>query len=418
LFVLLRDLGLWVGGTVDDPLFDGRYLAPAPLERHRRDGLWREGLAPIGLGDPAEDEAAFARFEVHLADLARRAVGSDGRRLFDFPARASSRDLAGLDAIDFATYLERNGLSSPALDWYVDYACRDDYGLSARDTSAFAGLHHFLARGLEFERGTRLFVSPRGNHHLVEGMLAACPPGRLRTGHAVVAVDPAGAVTAYDVAARRNVRFEANTILWAAPRFVLRRLLPEGADPTHQGDLGYTPWRVSAIEVDAGPGGIGAPLSWDNVDVEADHLGYVVANHGEIGPPRPGAVLVLYEPLVGRTAAELSAARRRLLATPLDAAAAEVVATLEDLHPGIASHVRHVHVTRWGHAMIRPYPGYLFGGPRDRAAAPVGAVVPCAADTAGLPLFEEAFASGIRAAARAIARAGRRPDPDLAHVPA
>ncbi len=419
LFVLLRDLGLWVDGPPGDPLYDGRWLAPAPLERVRFGGMWHEGLAPVGIaGDPAADEAALDAFFAHLRALARRGVGSDGRPLFAFPARASSRDLRHLDRIDFATYLRRERLASPALDWLADYACRDDYGLTAATTSAFAALHHFLARGLEQDRGTRLLVSPRGNDALVRRMLDACPDGRLRTGHVVVRVDPAGAALAFAPATGRTIRFEARSILWAAPRFVLRRVLPAGADPTRPDDVGYTPWRVSAVEVDRAPGGIGAPLSWDNVDAEADHLGYVLANHGETGPPRPGAVLVLYEPFCADTPKALAAARRRLLRSSLDESTGEVLAALEDLHPGIGRHVRHVRIARWGHAMIRPRPGYLFGGSRERAAAPVGAVRPCAADAGGLPLFEEAFAAGIEAAAWAARRAGRTPDPSLALAPA
>ncbi len=418
LYTLLREIGWWVDGPRDDPLFDGRLLAGAPLERHRAGGLWHPGLWPEALGDPARNEAAFARFHDHLRALAARATGEDGRPLFAFPVRASSHALRHLDRIDFATYLERRGLSSPALDWYVDYACRDDYGLSARDTSAFAGLHHFLSRGLEADRGTRLFVTPRGNDTLVEAMLAAVPDGRLRTGHAVMAVDPAGRVDALDLAANRIVTFHARSILWAAPRFVLPHVLPRAADPLRPGDVTYTPWRVTAFEVARAPGGVGAPLAWDNVDVGADHLGYVVANHGETGPSRPGAVLVLYEPFVGRSPSDLAAARRRLLETPLRVATSQTLAALASMHPQIAADVRRVRIARWGHAMIRPRPGYLFGSARARAAAPIGAVQPCAADVGGLPLFEEAFAAGVSAAAWAIRRAGRTPDPDLALEPA
>ena len=45
-----------------------------------------------------------------------------------------------------ASYLDRLGLSSWRLRWYVDYACRDDFGLRASECSAWAGMHYFAAR--------------------------------------------------------------------------------------------------------------------------------------------------------------------------------------------------------------------------------------------------------------------------------
>jgi hypothetical protein len=39
-------------------------------------------------------------------------------------------ELRALDAISAASFLDREGLRSPRLRWLLDYACRDDYGLT------------------------------------------------------------------------------------------------------------------------------------------------------------------------------------------------------------------------------------------------------------------------------------------------
>ena len=44
---------------------------------------------------------------------------------------------------------------------------------------------------------------------------------------------------------------------------------------------------------------------------------------------------------------------------------------------------------RWGHGMVRPTPGTIWGGARALAAAPVGAVHFAHTDLSGIALFEE-----------------------------
>jgi hypothetical protein len=53
---------------------------------------------------------------------------------------------------------------------------------------------------------------------------------------------------------------------------------------------------------------------------------------------------------------------------------------------------------RWGHAMIRAVPGFLWGGARQRASEPYRGIAFAHSDLSGLPLFEEAFDRGTRAA--------------------
>jgi hypothetical protein len=185
-------------------------------------------------------------------------------------------------------------------------------------------------------------------------------------------------------------------------------VLPPGRDPLPHGALGYAPWLVASVELRTRPRGVGAPLAWDNVPIVGAGLGYVLATHTEDrGHHGAGAVITYYEPMPGADAAELTAQRTRLLAGDLDHWQDHVRDALTAMHPDIARELVRIHITRWGHAMIRPVPGLLFGPALAQARAAIGRVQPCAADVAGLPLFEEAFYGGVLAAESALRRLGR-----------
>lgn len=412
LHTLLDDLGVVLRrDRAGAPEYDPRVICRAPLERHRHRGRWDEGLYPAA-GQTADEEAQWVRWHEHLRGLdARR--GADGRRLFALPVDRSSAELRHLDGITMAAYLDGLGLDSWRLRWAVDYACRDDYGCTLDQCSAFAGLHHYLSRGLEDVHERLILAWPEGNAHLVARMAEAAALGdrvhRDTVAHAIVPDE--GTVHAYDFAAGRQRVWQAEQILWAAPRFVLPRVLPPGRDPLPRDALTYSPWLVANVEVARRPGGIGAPLCWDNVPVGSDHLGYVVATHLEDLQARhtPGSVLTFYQPLPADDAQGLAARRDALLSGSLDHHCDFVTQQLEAMHPGLGPDIRRIHVARWGHAMVRPAPGHLFGAGRALARRRVGRVRPCAADVGGLPLFEEAFAAGVAAAEDALARLGRPP---------
>lgn len=407
---LLADLGVLTRRAKHGPEYDPRVVCRAPLERHRFRGKWEEGLYP-GAGQSPEEEAQWVRWRAHLAELDKRR-GADGRRLFTLPVADSSTELRDLDQISMATYLDRLGLTSWRLRWAVDYACRDDYGCTIEQASAFAGLHHYLCRGLDNDEHERFILTwPQGNARLVELMAeAARLEDRVHRDTVAFQIDPdSGTVTAYDYGAQRQRVFEAKQVLWAAPRFILPRVLPPGRDPMERDALTYSPWLVASVELSQRPGGIGAALSWDNVPVHADNLGYVVATHLEPLTQRnaEGTVITYYQPMPADDVEGLRQRRTDLLAGSLDHWCDHVGNELEAMHPGIGATVRRMHIARWGHAMIRPVPGVLFGPGRATAAAPVGRIQPCSTDVAGLPLFEEAFCAGVRAAELAVARLGR-----------
>ncbi len=399
---MLEDLGILVGrDTHGRAIYQASSLCPAPLERHHYRGTWHSGLYPAH-GQTAAEADQFARWNEHLRVL-DAARDMDGRRSFRLPLRTSANGMRNLDRISMAQYMDNKGFTSWRLRWFVDYACRDDYGCRLSETSAFAALHHFLCRGHEDGRDGLILTWPEGNAHIIDRLAAYTnlPPARRLLGHAVIGVEaPSGTLSVLNLGSLRQSRIQADSILWAAPRFVLRALLRD-EDQLQQDALSYSPWLVTNLELDARPSGFGAPPSWDNVPIDGDNLGYVVATHNQSRDELdPRCVLSFYEPQLGDPASQ----RRRMIRSTLSETTQSVITQLEAMHPGIRRHLRRVDIARWGHGMVRPIPGLLFGSTLRTAGQALGKVLPCASDTAGIALFEEAFYAGVRGAKRAITR--------------
>ena len=85
-----------------------------------------------------------------------------------------------------------------------------------------------------------------------------------------------------------------------------------------------------------------------------------------------------------------------------------VVADLERAHDGLRDACERIDVWRWGHAMVRPTPGLIWGPARKRALEPLGRVHFAHSDSSGVGLFEEAQDHGVRAAEEVLVLLGRK----------
>lgn len=377
------------------------HVCRAPQERLYFRGAWTEGLY-LRDGAGAEDLRQFERFHRIVADFAVRR-DAEGRRAFAIPVHRSSRDpdLLALDAVSMSDWMWSQGLDSPRLRWYVEYACRDDFGALLPTTSAWAALHYFCSRiAAPGDDAAEFLTWPEGNAFLAR-RLAESTKGRARCGVVVTSVEPSGdgALVRYvDAATRTEGEIAARRVVCAAPRFVSRRIV-KGLPQDDEG-FRYAPWVVANLTMRSRPRERGFPLAWDNVLYESPSLGYVVATHQSDRLPREDSVWTWYLPFCGAdTVAERAAVQAKRWEDWRDA----VVADLSPAHPDFADHVDRIDVWRWGHGMARPSPGHVWGGARERAARPFGVVHFAGADLGGLPLFEEAQWSGVRAAEEVLA---------------
>jgi len=119
-----------------------------------------------------------------------------------------------------------------------------------------------------------------------------------------------------------------------------------------------------------------------------------VATH-QSGRDHGATVFTYYLPLVHD---DVRAARERLLTTTWEDWVARILADLAPAHPGLHDLVERVDVWLWGHAMVRPRPGFLWSESLAAGARPLGRLHFAHTDLSGMALFEEAQYWGIHAA--------------------
>jgi glycine/D-amino acid oxidase-like deaminating enzyme len=413
LVTLLDEMGVLEGRDADGrPVVAEQYLVRDPQERVFYKGRWYEGLY-LHAGESPEDRAQLKAFH---AEIDRWVAWRDGkgRRAFAIPVAAGSDDaeVTALDRPTMAEWLAHRNLTSPRLRWLVDYACRDDYGTTPEQTSAWAGLFYFASRVRRPGAEVQPLISwPEGNGCVIAHFYRQARH-RVRLGWAaaeIIPTDPDGRrgvdVVAVDAAGQAVRGFRADQVIFAAPHFLTPYLLRPYREvtPRHVGAFEYGAWLVANLWLKDRPGGLGFPLAWDNVLYESPSLGYVVATHQQ-GRDRGPTVFTWYYPLCD---ADPRAARSRLLGLDWSSCADLVLTDLARAHPEVRSLVERLDVMRWGHAMVRPRSGFLWGGARAAAARPYRAVHFANTDLSGVPLFEEALDHGVRAAEEVLAARGQ-----------
>jgi predicted NAD/FAD-dependent oxidoreductase len=390
LVALLGEMGA-IEAYADDgtPIVDEALRCREPEERVFYRGRWYEGLY-LDAGASAEDRRQLAVFR---AEIDRWAAWRDarGRRAFAIPRALATDDpeVAALDAVSFAAWLDARGLTSSRLRWLADYACRDDYALTAAETSAWAGVFYFAARQRTAGVDPQTVVTwPDGNHALIRQLATGQV---IETGVAVTDIDDAtGRITATtDTAA---FAIDADAVIVAVPTFVANRIVRARRGQPH-GDYGA--WAVANVHLRARPAaGRGVGAAWDNVFRDSASLGYVSATH-QRGRERGPTVWTWYYPFTDDDAA---AVRTKLAGAGYPEWAEVVLADLSRAHPDVRDLVDRIDVALWGHGMVRPRIGSAWSAARAARAEAINRVHFAHTDLSGLALFEEAFDHGIRAA--------------------
>ena len=410
---LLEDFGLR-RTEHGQPVYDERTLCHSPQERLYIDGLWREGLLPPLDALPAAERAAtLADYRRFAAIVAAAGAG----HAYAIPTARSAWSAAhdALDRVTFAQWLDEQGLRAPALHWYLDYCCRDDYGAGAAQVSAWAGLHYFASRhgfrapGDAGDERDGLLTWPEGNAWLSRRLAAPLGPRfhpamvglRVVEGRHDVAVD------LWNAALQRVERWSAPQVVLALPLFIAARLLaaPPAALVEAVAAMRHAPWLVANLHlVSALTDRPGAAPSWDNVMYRSPTLGYVDATHQSLLPYAGPTVLSAYWALGGDTLAQLAQQRARLLNEPWSAWSRAVVQDLARVHPDLPAKLKQVDLMRYGHAMSIPVPGLRSSAALCSLAALRRRVHFAHTDLSAYSVFEEAMYQGTRAATQVLRR--------------
>lgn len=360
-----------------------QFIVRDPEERVFYRGRWYEGLY-LYAGASHEDLRQLRAFEQEIAHWTKWR-DARGRPAFAIPVAYGSDDdeVTALDRISMRTWLDAHRFTSPRLRWFVEYACRDDYGSLLDDTSAWAAIFYFASRE---ERP--VITWPEGNGRLVAHLARYARP---RLGWLVTEITPVD--DGADVVAIKGdeaIGIHAKRVIFAGPQFVARRVIPSRAMAD---EFTYGSWLVANVAIRDRPAVDGFPLAWDNVLYESPALGYVTATH-QRGIDRGPTIFTYYYALCDH---DPRVARERLLSLDREQWAEIALSDLSRAHPEIRSLAERVDIMRWGHAMIRPRPNFVWSDARRNAAKPHGAIHFANTDLSAVALFEEALYHGVRA---------------------
>lgn len=379
------------------PVFDEEQLTFSPQERLYYKNSWQEGLVPR-LGMTNAEEEQFERFFDKMAFF-RNAKGSDGAYLFDIPLALSSTDTEtrALDTITMQEWMERNGFTTDVLRYYVDYCCRDDYGLGVAYVSAWAGIHYFCGRKHDAtaDKKENVLTWAEGNARLASH-LKKYTDQKIVKKHLVYQVETRNdtvAVTAFDNEKQESVTIIADRVLLATPQFINQYLLTgrkEFSKAFH-----YAPWLLATITVAELTDNQSYPLCWDNVIHDAQGLGYIYDQHQSLQQLYPKKVITYYHSF---SSGNLPQTRRAVYKKDKEYWKQQVIADLQKAHPDIERYIETIDIHLLGHGMISPVPGFLFGKEKELARQPIANRIYFGhSDLAGISIFEEAFHQGINA---------------------
>ena len=165
---------------------------------------------------------------------------------FTIPSALGVQRASPLDRLSMDAWLREQRFSSRRLWWYVDYACRDDYGASLRETSAWAGIHYFAARQPE-EKGPLTW--PEGNGWITKRLLAKLG-ANVETKSAVVRINRQG--SRWRLTTPR-AEYDADAVIWTAPAFVAPYVVDELRAERHRTGFVYSPWLTANLTLDRWP---------------------------------------------------------------------------------------------------------------------------------------------------------------------
>ena len=401
---LFEELGIITGYDLQGlPIYNEYYICADPHERLYMYGRWQDGLIPM-IGITPDEERQYKRFFATMENYKNR-KGSDGKRAFAIPIDKSSqdKDLLSLDSLTMREWMDKEGFISPNLRWYVNYCCRDDFGTTLQETSAWAGIHYFAARnGRAANTDSQNVVTwPEGNGWLAHKLAEPIKSNTITQALTYRIADHGRNVTVdyWDDHRNQSVRVEAKAAIIATPRFVASRIVATEKPPLSAEEFSYAPWAVANITLNRLPSGKGAELCWDNMVFNSNLLGYVVATH-QITQMKPiNTVLTYYWPLSHLSPAE---ARKQALSRTYDDWQKIFLKELLTVHPEIEGHVERMDFWIWGHAMIRPTKGFIWGEARKEALKQNPPIFTAHSDMSGISIFEEAYTHGVSAAERAM----------------
>ncbi|WP_144891228.1 flavin monoamine oxidase family protein [Flavobacterium tiangeerense] len=377
------------------PIFDVQQLTFAPDERLFYRNNWQEGLVPKTGNTPNED-AQIQDFFLKMSTF-RAGKDKNGVYYFDIPLSKSSQEpsIRALDKLTMQQWITQEGYTAQPLLNYIDYCCRDDFGLGIKEVSAWAGIHYFAARKQDTapDGNDTVLTWPEGNARLASH-LKKYTHSKTLTNHIVfdVKIENNKVIAAtFDAQNQSSLEIIADKVIMATPQFVNQYFFKDRKKITK--DFHYAPWFLATLVVSELPDNGSFPLCWDNVIYGSKGLGYIYDQHQTVQQIQPKKVITYYYSF---STLEIKKNRRLLYSQKENYWKQIVLDDLKMAHPTIESFIEDIHIHRLGHGMISPVPDFIFGQAKKEASASIDNRIFFAhSDLAGISIFEEAFHQGI-----------------------
>lgn len=389
---LLEECELITGyNTNGEPEFNDYHLTFPKEERLFFKNAWQNDLIPKnGISELAREE-----FESFFATMDEYKTKKDasGKYWFDIPLNNSSGEARDLEKMLFSDWLINNNFKSEELLWFLNYSCKDDYGLGIQYVSAWAGIHYFAGRKNNFApKRDQVFTWPEGNSWLAK-KLSKFSKGKILKKHLVYDVksDENLEVLVFDDEKKISKKIITEKVLFATPQFVNKYIFKE---KNFKG-FRYVPWLLATLTLKNEFGGE-EELAWDNVIFGSEGLGYIYDQHQNLNQNIGEKVITYYRSF---SAADLKKERRKLLNSTEEELKKMVLDDLKKAHPLIEDFLLEIQFHKLGHAMIAPVPDQIFGDESVKARKNIDNKIYFAhTDLSGISIFEEAFHQGINVA--------------------
>ncbi len=294
------------------------------------------------------------------------------------------------DRYSLQEFLERVWRFPPEVTRFFEPYCRSCLGAGPPEVSAWAGLYFLMS---ELSPTSRSGSFPEGNARLVQALAASLPkPVQVQQTVVDLKVTPdAVHLLVWDAAARQHWRLEAGVVILATGKFVTRRLLPPdcGWDLEVFNEFRYSSYVVAAL---CGNLSLEAPGFENWVTGEAAFTDFILRPRQ--APPGSPRVMVVFAPQ------PYPQGREALLDKSPEEQGQEMVNAAARHFPGLKEEVEEVHLYRFGHAQVVPYPGFIHFL-KGRLSPQEGRLILANSDLEGLPCVEAALAQGHKAARRA-----------------
>lgn len=377
------------------PKFDEQQLTFAPDERLFYKNNWQEGLVPK-TGNSLEEDFQFKKFFLKM-DAFRAGKGADGKYFFDIPLSLSSSEatIQAFDTITMQQWCEEEGFNSKPLFDYIDYCCRDDFGLGISHVSAWAGIHYFAARKQDSTQDNKdnVLTWPEGNARLAHHLQKYAENKTLKNHlvYDVKIIDGKVVATVFDADKKLTLEIIADKVIMATPQFVNQYIIKNREILTH--NFHYAPWLLATLVVSDLADNGSYPLCWDNVIYGANGLGYIYDQHQSLQQVQSKKVITYYYSF---SSLDVKKSRKNLYQKKSAYWKQLVFDDLKIAHPNIESVTEEINIHLLGHGMISPVPGFIFGKHKKEASQNIeGKIFFAHSDLSGISIFEEAFHQGI-----------------------